>query len=79
MAFRVKDRCFAYGEPLWFLAIAFYGSPSSFRANTMVVPNVDILRLPDRLATNSVEQSPRFDQHSQSQGCRILPILAANG
>lgn len=25
MAFRVKDRCTAYGEPLWYLAIAFYG------------------------------------------------------
>ena len=64
MAFRVKDRCFAYGEPLWFLAIAFYGWPSSFRANTNVKPGVDVLRLPDRLATNSDERSSRFDQHS---------------
>lgn len=42
-------------------------------------PGVDMLRLPDRLATNSVEKSSRFDQPSQGQRCRIRPILAANG
>ena len=38
MAFRVKDRCMAYGEPLWHLAIAFYGLPSCFRSNTRLGP-----------------------------------------
>lgn len=44
-----------------------------------VGPGVDMLRRPDRLAANSVEKSPRFDQRSQNQGGRIRPILAANG
>ena len=38
-----------------------------------------ILRLPDRLTTNSVEKPSRVDQRPQSQRCRIRPILAANG
>jgi len=25
MAFRIRDRCFAYVEPLWYLTIASYG------------------------------------------------------
>ena len=38
MAFRIKDRCLAYGEPLWYLAIAFYGSPFPFYANASQGP-----------------------------------------
>lgn len=26
MAVQDKDRCLAYGEPLWFLIVAFYGT-----------------------------------------------------
>ena len=44
-----------------------------------VEPRADMLRLPDRLATNSIERPSRFDQCSLSQRCRIRPILAANG
>ena len=40
---------------------------------------VDMLRLHDRLTSNSIEKPPRFDQCPQSQRCRIRPILAANG
>ena len=44
-----------------------------------VGPGVDMLRLPDRLATDSVEKPPRFDQRPQSQRCGFRPVLAANG
>lgn len=44
-----------------------------------IEPGVDMFRLSDRLATNGVEEPPRFDQPAQSQRCRIRPILAANG
>ena len=29
MVFHIKDRCFAYVEPLWYLTIAAYGLPDS--------------------------------------------------
>ena len=30
MGFRIKVRCFAYVEPLWYLTIAAYGLPDPF-------------------------------------------------
>jgi hypothetical protein len=55
MAFRIKDRCFAYVEPIRYLAIASYGL-----IDLVCPPNlglwVNMLRFPNRFNPNGLTQ-----------------------